>query len=147
MLLLTRETLHLNPAQCSGVTQLPSAGVWKKKQVTLSGPGGEALTVQGECVSSLDRPEPVSPAIQTELMQLSPNFLASPRAAFSKSISDREGTCLITKANLWTQALCFQLVVYVSFTLEQNVPRCDIYEPYQLGAAHTDPVACGVGKR
>lgn len=85
-------------------------GVLSSLEWTAEAGGREALAVQRECMSSPDGREPVSPqpqTFQTEQMQLSPNFLASLREGFSKSISDGEGTCLITKANLRTHALCF----------------------------------------
>lgn len=43
-------------------------------------------------------------------------------------------------------SLCFQLVVHVFFTLYKNVPRCDIYQPHQLGAVSTNSLCLWCGK-
>lgn len=101
--------------------------------------------------SSLDGPEHVPTAISHGTDAVKPEFPGKPgRSFFPKGILDRKGAafpCLIAKANRGTHGACFQLVVYVPFTLSQkNVPRCDIYEPHQLGAVHTSRFACGVGK-
>ena len=75
---------------------------------------------------------------QTELMQLSPNFLASPGGGFPKrhlrpqrhslSMSNSKSKPLDTCCLFPAGCACFL------HTLTKNVPRCDIYEPHQLGA-------------
>lgn len=77
---------------------------------------------------------------QTELMQLSPNFLASPGGGFSKrhlrlqrhslSMSNSKSKPLDTCCLFPAGCACFL------HALTKNVPRCDIYEPTNWELSH-----------